>query len=446
MFDLTKEIKLSPKDKGLYQKFQITLYLIIFLAALYLSYLIIFPHKYYSFSFLNPSSNRNNIIEPRLTDETSLSDGKLSTGNTLYFDTDIFSDYSVATVTVGLNGSSAKPQQAAVSVRRSYQAFMYNQGEPIGWRSGSLLKNNGRYYIISDSKLRKFYVPSIPFSMGYTDKNFQEVSTDELQYNPTGEDIISEENYPDGALFKIADNYYTMTDQKLQKFVSDQAYLSKYDPLEALSKDETFLNRYAPVDDLAGFSDGTLVSNSESVFIISSGKLLPIDNVQTFESKGYQWKDVLSAGEDELAIYQKDKLFNIKSPHPNGTIFKASESGKFYIVENGKKHLLPSTAIAASWLKKEPITASEKALEIYAECSLKKNLWSASTYSCEIPLDKFSGLAGFNYEFSLDSDTVIKLDALNIDYKKNVTKANLKSFLVGLYNSIIGTYAPTSTS
>jgi len=442
MFDLTEEIQLDPKDEKLYRKFQISLYLFAIIAALYLSYLIIFPHKYFSFSFLNPISNQNNISAPHLADETDPQNGQLSGGNTLYFDTDISGDFSKALITLNLNDSSAEPKNSSIAVRRSYQAFMYNLGDSIGWRNGSLLKNNGVFYIVSNSELRKFSTANISFLLGYAEKNFREVSAEELKYNPLGADITSADSYPDDALFRIADNYYIMQNQKLEKFVSDRAFLSKYDPAEALTKEASFLNDHPIIDDRAGFSDGSLVANGGSVFIISDGKILPVDNAQTFASKGYNWNDVLNVGEDEIAIYQKDKLFSIKSPHPNGTIFKTPEDSKYYIVENGKKHLLPSDGIAASWLKKEPIIVSKKALEISARCTFKKNLWNNTNYSCEIPLDKFYDLVGFNYEFNLVSDTAIQMDSLSVDYKKNVDKANLKTFLVSLYNSIRGTYAP----
>lgn len=435
MFDLTQEITLNDTDKQLYKKFQLFLYLTAFFLALYLSYLIIFPHKYFSFSFLDPTSNQNSIASPESTEK-----------NGLLFDTNITGDYSNALVTINLNGSSKKPAATTIALRKSYQSFLYAQGLPIGWRTGSLLKNNGNYYLVSDSKMRKFSSRTIPFALGYTEESFQAVSPEDLIYNQQDTDIVASDSYPNSTLFRIENNYYILNDQKLQKFVSDQAYLSKYDPREALTKDSGFLGQYPTSDDLAGFTDGTLVANGDSVFIISDGNLLPVDNVQTFESKGYAWGDVLNVGEDEIAIYQKAKLFNIKSPHPDGTVFKTSENATYYLIENNEKHLLPSAAIAASWLKKEPILASQKALEIYAHCNLKKNLFSTSSYSCKIPLNIFSDLVGFTYEFSFVSDTKLQPDSLSVDYKKDITKANLKTFLLNLYNSIKLTYAPSTTS
>ncbi len=447
MFDLTKEITLTPQDKKLYQKLQIALYLIALLSALYLSYLIIFPHKLYTFSFLNPSSNKNNISTPHLTNGDDFENGQLSGGNVFYFDTNLEGDYSYATVSLYTANSTKNLGTLDISVRKSYQAFMYNLGSPIGFHEGSLLENSGNYYIISDSAWRKFSDINALSALGYSEKNFHPVTVNEMVYNPIGKDITANDSYPDGTLFRIADNYYILNNQQLEKFVSDQAYLTQYDANIAITKDASFLKNYPITDNLAGFADGTLVANGGSVFIVSDGKILPIDNPQTFAQKGYNWNNVLNVGEDEIAIYQRDKLFNIKSIHPDGTIFKTSENSMYYIIEKGEKHLLPGTDIAASWLKKGPIEVSEKALSLYADCSLKNNFWQSSVYSCRVPLNSLSDLIGFDYEFKLKSATNLHIDSLSVDYKKDITQSNFKSFFHGLYNSIISTYAsstPTS--
>ena len=445
MFDLTKEIPLEKESQKLYRKIQLFLYLTAFFLAVYLGYLIAFPHKYFSFNFLNPSSNQNNISEPRAANAASLTDRILPEEGSLYFDTDISSDYSKAVFALNLSPSSKKPTSLTVSIRRSYQAFMDNLGAPIGFRDGSLLKNDDNYYIVSASKLRKFSSANIAFSLGYTDKNFKEVTQGDLVYNTIGADVIAADAYPDDTLFRINDNYYILANQSLKKFVSDQAYLSRYDDTEALIKDVSFLNNYPSSDALAGFSDGTLIANAGSVYITSGEKILPIDNVQTFEDKGYDWKDVLNVGEDEVAMYQKDKLFNLKSVHPDGTVFRATENSNFYIIEKGQKHLLPGDSIASSWLKREAIPVSEKNLAVYAKCDLKNNFWNSSVYSCELPLNQFALFPGFTFEFRLDSTAGSKLaiDSISVDYQKNVSKNNFKLFLFGLYNSIRGTYAPT---
>jgi hypothetical protein len=441
MFDLTREINLDSRSSKLYRKLQIILYLTAFFGFLYLSYLIIFPHKYFSFTFLNPSSNQNNIAEPRFLNGGYPNKGNFPTQNSLFFNTSITGDYSQANIQMILNNKSPEPISLKASVRRSYEAFLYDEKEPVGFKDGSLIRNGWNYYIISDGRLRKFTDLKTSLALGYLAENFKEVAADDLKYNPIGSDLTQTDSYPNGTLFRIEDNYYLLENQKLEKFVSDQAYLSAYDASQAIEKNEDFLKAYPAADNLAGFADGTLLSNNESVYIVSAGEILPIDNPQTFEGKGYNWEDVLTAGTDEIANYQKGKLFNLKSPHPDGTIFKTIENSRYYLIQKGEKHPLPSEIIAKSWAKKSPVLVSEKSLETRVECAFQKSFFNSNLYRCDIPLDRLVSLIGFSYEFSITPDNGIQADSLSVDYQKNITRSNFKAFLVGILNSIKINYA-----
>lgn len=446
MLDFTKEIKLDAQSYKLYRKLQLALYLIIFFLLLYLSYLIIFPHKYFSFSFLNPASDKNTMDVPLIDNAPYQKKAVLLPDGLLTFNTSIIGDYSNVKIKITLDNDSSASALENISIRRSYQAFMQNEGEPIGFKEGSLLKNNSNFYIISDGKIRKFLNFQILSDFGYQAENFTEVSGDELNYNARGETIDQNNDFPNGTLFKIEENYYILENKKLKKFVSSQAYLSQYEDSKTLKKGADFLNKYTAAEELAGFSDGTLASNGESVYILSEKEFLPIDSVQTFESKGYDWANVTAIGGDELAIYKKGKLFNIKSAHPNGTIFKTVEDSAYYMIENGQKHLLPSQNITFSWTKKGFLPASQKALEIYAECFFEKSFLSAKKYSCEIPLDKFQSFLGSDYGFNLASKNKIGFESLEADYRKNINKNNLKNFLLTIFNSIKIKYGLNTTN
>ncbi|MDO9231743.1 MAG: hypothetical protein Q7U36_04705 [bacterium] len=419
MFDFTKEIKLEPKSFSLYRKLQILLYLSAIFLAIFLSYLIIFPHKYFFFSFLTPTSPKNTIDEPHFTNQKN---------NELFFDTNILDSYSTAKIILNLPETS-KDDPINISLGKSYASFLYNTGDPIGFKDGSLLKNKNDYYFISDGQLRKFSSLEILTFLGYSEKQFQEVADTDLIYNKKGDDILKNNTYPNATLFQIDNNFYIMENQQLKKFVSDQAFLSNYTGDQALKKDITFLNNYPASENLAGFSDGTLVSNDISVYIISQNKIYPIDNPLTFESNGYHWEDVLPIGSDELSLYEKDKLFNIKSPHPNGTVYKTIENSTYYLVRDGQKHLLPSEKIARSWLGKNPILVSEKSLSTKVSCNIQKQFSWSNAYECQMPLGVFSEFAGFDYQFNITSANEIKINTINIDCKKNINLQNFKDFI-----------------
>jgi hypothetical protein len=445
MFDLTKEITLDKINLRLYRRLQLSLYLAAILAAFYLAHLILFPSQNYFFSFVNPNSSQNNITSPTLKNEEALPGGKISAGDMLTFDTTLTGDYSKAKISLTLNKKSAAPDSLALTVRKSYQAFFYDEGAPLGFKNGSLLENNNNFYIISDGQLRKFQNANVLEKLGYSTEDFLKVADEEMRYNSTGADIGKNENYPNQALFKINGNYYILENQQLKKFVSDQAYLSQYSDNQALAKDSSFLNTFPVSKDLAGFADGTLLANGTGAYIQSQGKIFPINNAATFLAKGFQWERLISAGEDEIALYEKTKLFKISDPHPDGIIFETQEDSAYYLIRDGKKHLLPGPNIAASWLgKNAAVPVLKRSLAQTAECVLQKNNFNASDYSCDIPITGFSGFLGQDFEFSFSAKNDAKIDSLSVSFSKDMTNANFRSSVKGILNRIISTYAPNA--
>ena len=146
MLDFTQEIPLESKDYKYYRKFQFFLYLIAFFVALYLSYLIAFPHKLFLFNFSNPTASENNIYNPRVENALYPENGIVLANKNLLFNTNITSDYSKANVNLIL----AKPVDKKFSIgdillKRSYQSFLFPEGNPKGFRKGSLLKKENDF-------------------------------------------------------------------------------------------------------------------------------------------------------------------------------------------------------------------------------------------------------------------------------------------------------------
>lgn len=444
MFDFTKEVGLEQKSYSIYRKLQLVLYLGAFLVFFYLAYLIIFSNQYFTFSFSNSFSLKNTISNPRLLDNTFPEKGK--TDGTILFNANLSKDFSKADVNFIINKKSPLPNSLMISARKSYQAFFYPEGNPIGFRDGSLLKSSDNYYLISNGQLRKFFDFNLVISLGYSLENFIEIFETDLKYNPIGQNINKDTAYPDSTLFRIDDNYYALENQQLKKFVSDQAFLSNYDSSQALEKDSNFLNNYPATEELASFSNGTLISNNTSVFEIANGQILPIADIITFESKGFDWNDIIAVGSDEITIYAKGKLFTLDTPHPDGSVFKTIENSKYYIIKDKQKHFLPTENIATSWLKKNPVIASEKSIELSSSCEPKKSILNSNSYSCDIPLDIFENIIGTNYEFELQSNKEIVLDFINVDFKKNITFKNFVGFFSETLNKIKQNYAPTPTN
>lgn len=442
-FDLTKEIVLDAKSCRTYRILQISLYFIALIATIYLGTKIMFPSADFSYSFSDMSSNKNTIADVRSSAEVPLKNGNLPSGQASSFDTSLVGSFSKAVVNFTLASKSAELSDADIEVRKSYGAFFYPEGQAIGFKDGSLLKNRSDYYLVSDGKLRKFANPNIIPSLGYSPDAFIQATPDELRYNPAGDPIVDNNNYPDNSLFKIGDDYYMMQSGTLEKFVSSTAFLDQYTPAQAVARNDNFLSQHAVSQNMVGFSDGSLVAYGNSIYIISDGQVLPIDNPVTFTTKGYDWNSVIKASPDEIALYQKAKLFNIKSMNPDGTIF-ATEKGQYYMIQNAKKHLLPSEDIAKSWLAgRQAIPVSIESLDMADHCALKKDLLSLSrSYSCQIPIYNLQQLDGADYEFSIKPGNNIKISSIDVTFLKDINFSNFKDQAKGFLSGIKNNYVP----
>ncbi|OGI34915.1 MAG: hypothetical protein A2259_03580 [Candidatus Moranbacteria bacterium RIFOXYA2_FULL_43_15] len=450
MFDLTKNVKLNQEDIALYRRTQTGLYVLAFSAGLILLFLILFSSKKFVFSFLTPDSNKNDIIDPRDENNIFPDRGEIKTGNPLIFDTVATGRYSSAEIRLTVAKNSPKPENVSAKVRKSYQAFLYPEGDPIGFKDGTLLKNNGGYFIVSDGKIRKFANENTVLDLGFPRNAFRETSPEESGYNPEGEIIIQSKidsseliapDYPDSSIFKIEETYYILKNGELTPFISEKAYLTQYDINQAIVKGRDFLRYYPISNNPLGFGDGTIISYGEAAFIVSGESILPIDNPETFVEKGYLWEEIIPVSGDEFSLYPKGKLQMLRSPHPDGIVYLTEESSKWYLVKEGKKHLLSSENIARSWLKKSPVTVSEKSLELKDACSFEKETLSFRTYSCRFPVDSLEVFRGKDYEFKLLGKSDTRLETLNVTFKKEVSRDNLKFALIDLYNKLRMNYA-----
>lgn len=438
MFDLTKQISLDSKNSGVYRKLQAALYLLALVLAIYVGYVIIFPTQYFTFSFPNPNSLQNTVISPRNMEGNFAEHGQAYLGQNLFFDTALIGNYSQAKVSFVLNKKSDALESATLEAKKSFQSFLYPEGEKMGFKDGTLIKNNNNYFIVSQGKLRKFSSDSAAAAQGFKKEAFIGAADEDLKHNETGENVPPT-FYPDASLFRINDTYYILENQKLRKFISQNAYLSQYLENQAVEKSVDFLKNYPLDENPVGFGDGSLISYGISAFVVSNGKILPINNTLTFSAMGYDWKNVIAASGDEISLYEKDKLFTISSPHPDGTVF-SSDDGRWYRISNRQKQILPTENIAHSWAKRGVIAVSAKSTEEKADCEIQKETLSFRTYSCKIPLEKFKDFIGKDYEFAFNPGNDVRIDSIDVSFEKSANWENFKSTARELVNKIKGNY------
>jgi hypothetical protein len=438
-FDFTKEIALEPSWKKKYFYSRIFVYALFLASVFYLAYLLLFPSAPFTFSFLNPNSSKNTLVDPRNDREEKLSNGKISANQKIIFNANLDGTFSKASVQFSLDNKSAQAVSGNVSIRKSFRSFLYPTGKPMGFPDGSLLKNKGNFYAVSQGKLRRFANENVTNALGFNQEAFLEVADEELDYNDKGYAIDSV-NYPEDSLFRIQDNYYQLRGGQLSEFISEKAYLTRYNAGQAIQKDASFLNNYPLSENKIGFADGSLVSFDIGAYVVSENNIYPIADPRTFELMGFSWDDVIPISEDDLAFYARQPLFTINDPHPNGTIFLEKEDGKYYLIENGQKRELTGLNIVKIYLKRKPIEADKASLTVSSSCRIRKNGIIWKTYSCEVDLRPFQNLSGNDFELASNFDSDVQAANVSVTFKKSFDHENMRLALADIKNKIILNY------
>ena len=415
-FDLTKNTRLDPVWQKRYFILRLALYLLFILAGAYFIYYIFFY--------------RNSAL---------YYDG-VAGGADLY---SAYSDenFSSAKIQLSLNGKYPAPKAGEIAVRKTYQAFTYPVSEkPAGFPDSSLVKNDGDYYIVSDGKLRKFASFLVAADMGYSQDSFQEAAWDELNYNEKGDGISSAKSYPDAALFLADGNYYKLYQNTLSRFVSEKAYLSYFDKRQAIQKNRDFLGNYPISEEPVGFANGTLLSFDIAAFIVVDGKIMPFNNPITFLSFGYQWDDIIPATGDEIGLYQRDKLFTVNMAHPDGTVFLARDTGKYYLIANGQKQEIKGTDIVNAYRKRHPILTDEKSLEFQSVSILRKNFLSPNQYRSTLSVTNLEQFLGNEYQFKISGIGEGAVSQADLVFQRNINIRNIRTICLELKNKILMNY------
>ena len=433
MFDLTEEIILEPKWQRRYRYARSFLYLAFILGAFLLAYRILFPAQNFSADFSNPSSR---------TDSTTVGYEKSSPDGSILdaYSSESFSAADVQ-ITAGQNAASLAGQK--IMARKTYKAFAYPLADqPAAFPDGSLVTNNGQYFLVSGNLLRRFASADVLAKLGLSPDNFLSATAQELGYSPAGPDIADTGSFPDSSLFLIDGNYYQLKDQTLWPFVSAKAYLTRYDKNQALAEDKSFLVRYPVSQNNIGFADGTLLSFDIGVFLVANGQIMPFNNPITFLALGYNFKDVIPASEAEIGLYQHAKIFAINLPHPAGTIFFAQDSGKYYLIGDRQKQEIKGADILHAYLKRGPIVITEKSLEFNSQvsCQLGKVFLAAGTYGCSVPVAQISQSPGNDYEFAFKSPAPVTVTTAGITFSRALNWSNARNVLSIIKQKFLNNY------
>lgn len=432
MFDLTKEIRFDSSLQKKYSILRFFLFALFVLGAGFVLYRILFPIVPLDFSMNNPNSAKNSLVNPRSEESSKFpAKGIIAKQDKLIFNANPIGQFSDIKISFTAGKNSKSIEDGLVEIKKSYQAFFFPIGKPVGFPNGSLLTNpdNGSYYIISNGELRKFSNTDIILKLGYPKNAFANVSQEDLSFNPAGEEISSSDSYPDNSLFTIGDTNYELKNGQLFPFISTRAFLSKFNSASAIAKNADFFSKYPASETSLGFIDGTLASSGQSVFILSGTKRYPIENAVAFQDMGFSWDAVAQMTQDELGAYEQQKQFTHDQPHPDGTVFFDKATNKSFLIENGFKRPIPTDTIAKAYANSKAIVADSKSINEKTTCSLKKNIFASKSFTCTASLEKFESLEGNDFQITAYFPDGANLSTIETKFSTPLTVKSLKKSL-----------------
>lgn len=429
MINLASKITSQTKWHRLYLVSRALLYGLSLILALLLVYQILFPEISLSFFFNDPKSLKNTLVSVRTDTRNPLENGLIGNKGKLVFNANPLGNFENATLKITTVKNSNALTNATVKIHKTYSAFFYPEGLPLGFANGSLLSTNGNYYLISNGMIRQFASTTALDQFGFTNVTFLKVLPEDLNFNPKGVDIVNANIYPDDTLITVGGKYYQFKTGQLLPFLSEKAFLSRYLATQAIPKDEAFLKDKTISENTIGFADGALVSNDQSVFILTNGKSYPFADSTTFVAMGFDWKDVLPVTPAEINTYARQKQFTVNQLHPNGTLFFDEQTKTYFLLDEGFRRPISNTLIAKTYSKNSPIIASSLSLEKNTSCQLTKTPLAFRTFDCEINLSPLNNFPGNTYQFEIIFPKDVNLLTANTVF---YTKFNQDSMLNSL--------------
>ncbi len=378
---------IAATEKKIYFVGRIILYaLCIFLAFSFVSRTI-FPKIPFSFNFNTPQSTKNSFLDPRnALDQSPILNGKILANQTLLGNLESPGTFSRIHVSFTLSKKSANNTHFKASLSRSYRSF---------------------FFPISETPLASFEHPQL-----YRDS----------------EDV-----------------YYAESDGVLKRFVSTEAYLSRYPQSFAVPLPESLAQSLPLSDEWIGFRVGSLLSFAEGVFLVTGEhEIRPFGNPDIFLSMGYHFDDVIGAHEEEIGIYKRGRILLYGAPQSDGTLFQDKDSGAYLIVNDQKLQPITSPEYRKFILEHTtPIVASFTSRNITLSCVPASTWYRAKTFACDIPKSSLSTEFGNNFQLSLkniSSDIPVDLDTITVSLVIDHTKNNFSLFVNQIFARLLNRF------
>ncbi len=148
-------------------------------------------------------------------------------------------------------------------------------------------------------------------------------------------------NYPNGMLIKSPTSGVFLLQQGLRRpIISPQVFLAhNFDWNHIVTISQSDFDRI-PMGSALPLRDGTLVADSQRVYLIENQQKRAIASAQAFLQMGYSWSNIWQVDSGVLNLHPTGAIIGPEQRIPNGTIVSAPGTG-VYLIEGQRKRPIP---------------------------------------------------------------------------------------------------------
>ena len=197
-------------------------------------------------------------------------------------------------------------------------------------------------------------------------------------------------------------------------------------------KDKAGLKEHLFRENKSQYPNGSLLhlKPTDEVFLLSDGRKILFPGPEIFRAFGYSFDNLTDVEKSSLDQFPNadNHMFSWFHPHPNGTIFEAYPSHRFYLVADGKKREIQNLEdLNDLWPKYFTIPVNDEDPKNRLVCSLDAQEAGRGKISCLFNRHLLASSLGGYYNFTLkypDSCPVA-----GVSFKKaGIVLASEKSF------------------
>ncbi|PIZ98657.1 MAG: hypothetical protein COX77_03970 [Candidatus Komeilibacteria bacterium CG_4_10_14_0_2_um_filter_37_10] len=183
----------------------------------------------------------------------------------------------------------------------------YPEGPAIRYPLFTLLKTpNGSIYLIDRDSKRIIVSWEVFRLIGFNPEEIEEVDFTDVNDIPDGIPITLTDSYPTGAVLKVQGNndlYYVENGYRYP-IIDEIIRLNQYSYLKPITVTTLEIEKYQLREQIK-FSDGTLLkaSNDNKVYVISQGTRRLIPTADIFVNYGYSWSNIIEVSQQVLELH-----------------------------------------------------------------------------------------------------------------------------------------------